>query len=75
MIPGQATLRFEIVLNSITDGKMYWVKTDGQPCEEDEQAQDNDIVSLLYSGESAQDKMRRFNYWSVLTINIRPAQL
>ena len=53
------------MLNSIADGKMYWVKTDGQPCEKHEQAQNEDIVSILYSGESAEGKLTRFNHWSV----------
>lgn len=68
-IPGQATLRFETVLNDISDGKIYWVKTGGvAECSKYKKAKDKDWVSIIYSGESAQNKLKRSNHWSVQLI-------
>ena len=61
LIPGDATLRFEVELLDIHDGTMYYIQTTAPGCPQNETVQDGDWVSIDYSGESVQDKFRQWN--------------
>ena len=73
LIPGDATLRFEVELLDIHDGTMYYIQTTAPGCPQNETVQDGDWVSIDYSGESVQDKFRQWNRRFVLIQPVSPS--
>ena len=61
LIPPRTTLRYEVELVDIHDGKMYYIQTTAPGCPNNETVQEGDLVSIDYSGESVENNFRQWN--------------